>query len=363
VHLLSCAYGMSQCLGLQTGDGIEKARELGCPTTDDGQFFGQTQTAMRFGALRTRSLEGSVSTAYQDGMPCTFSPDSDAEELQNLKLTDILITMADGSTRSPTGATWNPASERNEMLTLLMLGHFGFGEGKAMKSITIKGSTYDGAGLSYTNMGHELAFAKWWTVEDHARLEKTGSWLQDRLLDPTDCADAFPDTTHLIQVVFNGGMRVTFNDRKKFPFDFDQRKHKQMFKIFFQDGSELPAEKFLGLADEADGDNYVDLCMKLTGDDVVKFRGVPGSDGGGAKIRLLSTRQCSFLVLPKGDCMNAFVGAECGDSSTKSQEICVTAVPGAQFSCDPTTSAGKYQFYNLTKEEISALTDCHYVTP
>merc|ERR1712129_81108 len=65
----------------------------------------------------------------------------------------------------------------------------------------------------------------------------------------------------------------------------------------------------------------------------------------------------------KGDCMNAFVGAECGDSSTKSQEICVTAVPGAQFSCDPTTSAGKYQFYNLTEEEISALTDCHYVTP
>ena len=354
---------MSQCLGLQRRDGIDKARELGCPTTDDGQFFGASQTGIGRGTLGTRALEGSESTAYQDGMPCTFSPDSDVEELQTLKLTDIVITMADGSTRSPTGATWNPAFERNELLTLLMLGHFGFSEGKAMKSVSIKGSTYAGAGLSYTNMGHELAFAKWWTVEDHARLEKTGNPQQDRRLDPTDCADAFPATTHLIQVVFNGGMRVTFNDHKKLPFDFDRQMHKQMFKIFFQDGSELPAEKFLGLADEADGDNYVDLCMKLTDEDVVKFKGVAGSDGGGAKIRLLSTRQCSFLVLPKGDCMNTLVGAECGDSSTKSQEICVTAIPDAQFSCDPTTSGGKYQFYNLTKEEISSLTDCHYVTP
>merc|ERR1712238_41576 len=141
-------------------------------------------------------------------MPCTFSPDSDAEDLKNLKLSDIVITFEDGSHRNPTGATFNPANEKNELLTLLMVGHFGFSEGKRISSVSIKGSTYNGPGLSYADMGHELVFAKWWAAADHLKLENGR----------THCGATYTDTTHLIQVVFNGGMSVTFNDNKKLPF-------------------------------------------------------------------------------------------------------------------------------------------------
>lgn len=360
VQLVSCAYGISQCIGLKDDDGLEKAKELGCPTSEDGKFFGQTVTAMQ-GSLSSRfAFEGSESTEYQDGMPCTFTPDSPWEELDQLKLDDIVIEFTDGTTTKPTAASWNPATESNELKTLLTLGHYGFSKGnKTMKSVSVKGSSYTGQGIGYKDVGMELAYARWWEVEEHKELEGSGDYFTDLNRGPTHCGHEFSETTHLIQVVLNGGQSVTFEGNKELSFDLDQRRHKQMFKIFHPDGTELPADKFLGLADEADGDNFLDLCMKLTADDVKKFQGA----GSGATVRLLSTRKCSFLVLPKGDCQNELVGDKCGDSAARSQEICVTEIPDAQVKCDPMSN--RVEFKDLTEAEVGALNeaDCKFITP
>mmetsp|Transcript_102351 Transcript_102351/g.265107 ORF Transcript_102351/g.265107 Transcript_102351/m.265107 type:complete len:414 (-) Transcript_102351:176-1417(-) len=360
VSLLSCVYGFSQCLGLKSGEGYEKAKELGCPVSDDGESWnGALASTFNTAFGQPSALEGSKSTDYQDGMPCTFSPDSQDEDLATLQLSEIEIKMSDGTSRNPTGATWAPSNERNEMRTLLLVGHFGFSENLKIVSVSVRGSSYSGGGLSYTNMGHELAYAKWWDVDSHAKLEGDGNWLTDRMRGPTNCAHTFPDTTHLIQVVFNGGVTVTFNGNTKLAYNLDQEKHKQMFKVILGDDMELAADKFLGLADEADGDNYVDVCMKLTDEDVNKFV----DEQKGAMIRVISTRECDFMVLPKGDCLNDLVNADCGDCATESQEICITEIPNAAYSCDPKAPAGRHQPYSVTESDISALKDCKLISP
>jgi len=308
-------------------------------------------------------LEGSKTVPYGDGMPCTFSPDDDWEELKNLKLTDIVITMADGSTRNPEGASYMPAIERNELITLLMLGNFGFSENQTMTSVSIKGSTYAGPGLSFTSQGDDMALARWFDVQAHYDLEGSGTWsawIIDLFRGRNDCRARFGDTTHVIQLVFYGGMTVFFEGYKGLPFDVDAEQHKQMFKVLFgSDRSELATEKFLGLADAEDGDNFLDLCLKLTDEDVKKI----AENAGGLTVRLLSTRECQYFVLPKGDCLSDTVGKDCGDCSTRSQEICVSSIPDAKFNCDPKAAATNLKYVDLNETEVEGLSQCDFVTP
>lgn len=362
VTLLGCIYGASQCLGFQEGDGIEKARELGCPTAKNGEYFGARQSAID-NLLGLYQLEGSKSVAYGDGMPCTFSPEDDREVLQNLKLTDIVITMADGTTRNPSGGSYMPAIERNEQVTLLMIGDFGRRDNLSMSSVSIKGSTYSGPGLSFTEQGDDMAMARWFDVQTHFDLEGSGTWsgwIVDLARGRNDCRARFGATTHVIQIVAYGGMSVTFDGHEDLAFDVDAEKHKQMFKVLYgSDRRELPAEKFLGLADAEDGDNFLDLCLKLTDEDVQAI----ADDAGGLTVRLLSTRDCQYWVLPKGDCLSDLVGQDCGDSSSQSQEICVSSIPNAKFSCDPKAAASNLKYVTLSADEVSGLTECDFITP
>jgi len=364
VTLLGCIYGASQCLGLPEGDGKEKARELGCPVAKDGdrEYFAPPQTTID-NLLSYFQLAGSKSVEYGDGMPCTFSPDDDREELLNLKLADIVITMADGTTRSPSGGSYMPAIERNEQITLLLIGDFGWRDNLTMSSVSIKGSTYSGPGLSFANQGNDMAMARWFDVQTHADLEGSGTWsawIIDLARGRNDCRARFGDTTHVVQIVTYGGMTVTFNGHEGLPFDVDAEKHKQMFKVLFgSDRSELPADRFLGLADAEDGDNFLDLCLKLTDEDVQKI----ADDAGGLTVRLLSTRDCQYWVLPKGDCLSDLVGQDCGDCSTRSQEICVSSIPDAKFSCDPKAAASNLKYVTLSEAEVSGLTECEFITP
>jgi len=99
------------------------------------------------------------------------------------------------------------------------------------------------------------------------------------------------------------------------------------------------------MADIQDSDNFLDLCLKLTSDDVNQMA------THGLEVKVFSTRQCYFIVPPKGDCMNDLVGAPCGDSAAKAQKICVRGVPEAASECD----AGSALEFTPTSEEISGL--------
>merc|ERR1712159_733183 len=87
-----------------------------------------------------------------------------------------------------------------------------------------------------------------------------------------------------------------------------------------------------------------DLCLKLDATAVAKAK-------QGMEVRVLSDRRCWFLVGPKGDCTNPWVGAQCGDSASNSQRICVTGIPNATSPCD----FGAAQEFIATHEYIDSL--------
>ena len=161
--VLSCCYGFSECLGLQAGDDLQKATELGCPTSADGQHAAQMQSTLQgfFALFRLndgQSIAGSSATPYGDGMPCTFAPTDDvlSHKKQIASLNDIQVNFSNGSTAVVTGATWLPAVESNEYMSILLLGYFGFREGTHPASVVIGGSNaYTGQGLQYANTGLE----------------------------------------------------------------------------------------------------------------------------------------------------------------------------------------------------------------
>ena len=86
------------------------------------------------------------------------------------------------------------------------------------------------------------------------------------------CQTLFPETSHVIKILFNGGFTKN-GVHPLIPTDTD------LFTIFLKDGSTLKSTEFLGLADlgkgtdqsykeypeayQTDSDNYLDLCLKV----------------------------------------------------------------------------------------------------
>ena len=93
---------------------------------------------------------------------------------------------------------------------------------------------------------------------------------------PNHCTVNFPSTTHRIRMLWDGGIS---NDGRR-SFNPDQT---NLFRIKDASGAELPSASVLGLADlgdspagsgaaerdgyREDGDNYLDVCLKLSASD------------------------------------------------------------------------------------------------
>ncbi len=106
-------------------------------------------------------------------MPCTFSP-GDRDDLSNIKLENINVTLDDGSMGVVSFASYVPAIEANERLTLLLLGDFGYRHGKDPVKVMIEGASYEGYGLKYKDTGESLMFATFWNATAHKDLEGPG---------------------------------------------------------------------------------------------------------------------------------------------------------------------------------------------
>lgn len=338
--LLSCFYGASQCLGLKLRDGLEKATELGCPTSESGETGTATTVEINslFSANSEYSIKNSAATLYGDGMPCVFHPHFKWDDIKDLLLTDFRVELTDKSLGEVSGATLAPALELNEQQTMLLIGNFGARRGVYPERVTIGGSSYSGADLEYKNNGQLIMWAKWYTEREHFALDSFDA-----------CSERFNNITHVIQVAFNGGVTVTYDNNKELPRLPESVLDKDMFQVVL--GERVLDKQLLGLAD-IDGDNYIDLCLKLDEEDVKHI--TESESPAGLQIRLRSTRDCKFFVPPKADCLNKLNDGPCGDSSVKPQEICVSAIPNATAPCDYAPA----REIELAQDEIASLTNC-----
>ncbi|CAK9083915.1 unnamed protein product [Durusdinium trenchii] len=365
--LLSCIYGWAECLGLQDSDGFEEAQELGCPTTVDGRYAARTETQLMnqfFSAFRMnsgQSIAGSTIMPYGDGMPCTFNPADDVPAKEQItSLEDIQVTFPNGSRAVVTGATWLPAVEGNEWMTLLLLGNFGFKEGVNPASVVIANSNaYTGQGLQYADTGLDLVYAELHDITsfDAADGQPTLPPLLMQnpqvqasmaLLANDTCSVHYPSTTHVVQVVMNGGVTVTWRNNSDLP---DHLHHKPGHKGLWQlrigpNGRVLNEEEYVGMGDIWDPDNIVDLCLKLNSTTLLEMV------SKGLYVRVFSTRSCYYLVPPKGDCLSPLVTANCGDSATLPQETCVM---GTGPSCTVDAAQSYMRTFTPTQEELDSL--------
>eukprot|EP00747_Dinoflagellata_sp_TGD_P201349 gnl/TRDRNA2_/TRDRNA2_74816_c0_seq1.p1 gnl/TRDRNA2_/TRDRNA2_74816_c0~~gnl/TRDRNA2_/TRDRNA2_74816_c0_seq1.p1 ORF type:complete len:415 (+),score=52.35 gnl/TRDRNA2_/TRDRNA2_74816_c0_seq1:41-1246(+) len=313
-RILGCYYGYSQCIGVTDGDlsRPEKMRDRGCVLdANGGSNTGELTQVDRGMFVLGKSFNytnaDAVAFENMDGMPCVFDGVVLAGDLQNK---DFVVQLSNGTSVNPTGFTNLPAVEHNELTTVLLLGYFGRRDGLDPVRVSALGSEYTGEGLAYQSTGPQMLYARLLCAEEHFASDGTGNVMMDqRLLLPNHCGLEHPGTTHVIQLVWSGGLHTRDG------IDEPDDRHKDLFKVF-ADSSPLTAAQFLGLADTHDHDNYLDLCLDLSETEALE-RAMREM-----QVSITSERdQFEFLTGPKGDCMSDLVSEPCGDSRTKSQKI------------------------------------------
>eukprot|EP00746_Dinoflagellata_sp_MGD_P101026 gnl/MRDRNA2_/MRDRNA2_41142_c0_seq1.p1 gnl/MRDRNA2_/MRDRNA2_41142_c0~~gnl/MRDRNA2_/MRDRNA2_41142_c0_seq1.p1 ORF type:complete len:397 (+),score=60.12 gnl/MRDRNA2_/MRDRNA2_41142_c0_seq1:85-1275(+) len=317
LQILSCYYGYSRCIGVpdELMTNATALREMGCVLDANGATNAASWTLVSTmaGAMTQNlgfALHGSKVMPFMDGMPCVFGMDEDMMKL-DLQLADISITLTNGTVIQPMAATWGPAVERNEARTLLMLGMFGYQYGVEPAKVVIGNVTYTGPDLSYNGTGPQMVQAQLLPVAEHLAGEKTGTLLdlQPQRVDGGNCGSSFPKTTHVLQAVFSGGLHT------KDGIGMPNNTHLSLFTVTL--GGNTLASEVLGMSDIHDHDNYLDLCLDLSG-----FADIRTSLGDGMTLKVTSERDnFEFITGPKGDCMNPLVNSACGDSRTKTQTM------------------------------------------
>eukprot|EP00927_Polykrikos_kofoidii_P068053 TRINITY_DN63449_c0_g1_i1.p1 TRINITY_DN63449_c0_g1~~TRINITY_DN63449_c0_g1_i1.p1 ORF type:complete len:379 (+),score=45.34 TRINITY_DN63449_c0_g1_i1:62-1138(+) len=294
--VLSCIAGLPRCIGVPD---VATGAEWGCPVVERTDCSGKTSretcggcqppAVIGFACLAGWSRLGN--TTSQDGTPVTFSMPVDTS---TVKAEHFQWRFADGSTRVAGCALAGgaPASEGNELETIAIVGDAG-GWGDFAVGLDIvgdimlmkpDGSRVSAKGLSYTKglrdglepldvqEGPILLTAKYQVFSTE------GETLKNPLIGakpyPNHCQHLFRETTHRIVLLFDGG--VTLDGLRGITPD-----RTDLVELHDAEGSVLPAEAVLGLADLGssipqtqcekdmyvhDGDNYVDICLKMSAD-------------------------------------------------------------------------------------------------
>mmetsp|Transcript_40706 Transcript_40706/g.72850 ORF Transcript_40706/g.72850 Transcript_40706/m.72850 type:complete len:426 (-) Transcript_40706:266-1543(-) len=293
-RILSCVAGLPRCLGVP---GLKEAREWGCPivnvTQEDGSTEEETCNACKApptGILATCAGQGMTNGTGRDGTPVTFSLPVDME---SLKASYFRWTLSDGRQTHAECAVPNggPAAEPNERQTIAIIGDAGGWSTASIEKLEIvgplmllrpdgtkvsaEGLEYDGPSLAWEN-GVVLLDARLEALSTEG--ETLSGGIRNQQTFPNHCRVNFPETTHRIRTLWDGGISLDGN-RELTPERTD------LFRIVDAAGAELPASSVLGLADlgsepapqgdaerdayVADGDNYLDVCLAL-GDGAAK---------------------------------------------------------------------------------------------
>eukprot|EP01062_Namystynia_karyoxenos_P077805 TRINITY_DN7914_c0_g1_i1.p1 TRINITY_DN7914_c0_g1~~TRINITY_DN7914_c0_g1_i1.p1 ORF type:complete len:346 (+),score=73.44 TRINITY_DN7914_c0_g1_i1:65-1102(+) len=283
--ILSCIFGLSRCIGVPD---LGTAAQLGCVVDNVTQCGGAAQQvtpALMLNQLRGACLGQGLPRGVQelDATPVTFSLPVD---VGSLRADMFQWTLGNGRNSTPYCVVpgGGPAGEPNERQTIAIIGDAGHSDGPGITALTIvgdlmlvqpDGSRVSAKGLQYRGSG--LDFRNGLQLLD-ARLENfttDGETLRNPIIGkhafPNHCRQLFPGTTHRVRLLFSGGMTTD----GALPLTPDRT---DVIRLTDSSGKELPSAAVLGLADlgssvpqtdcekktyVTDGDNYLDICLRL----------------------------------------------------------------------------------------------------
>ena len=298
-RILTCIAGVHRCLGVKDA---AQAASFGCQVYNTTDCKTGKTTLEPCGACTTPTRLQAACLGQplrnhtgQDGTPVTFNWPVDMSSLKAEHFEWVFEGPNNTTTARPAGCAiprGGPASEANEGQTIAIVGDSGgwtaSNPAVALQiagdlmliapngtKVSAKGLRYEGQALNFST-GLRLLTA---TLEPFSLEGETTRNLP--LLNkvyPNHCRVLFPETTHRIRLLFDGG--CTLDGRRPITPD-----RVDLVEVRSAAGEALEAGAVLGLADlgtapmpqsqcekenwPTDGDNYLDVCLKLatTGDE------------------------------------------------------------------------------------------------
>eukprot|EP01049_Picozoa_sp_SAG25_P005754 SAG25_NODE_403_length_8470_cov_48.785506_4_plen_361_part_00 len=278
--ILSCIAGYYRCFGVPNQ---AAAHEWGCVVGSTTDCRGRTTTHLPMSpvqllvACHGQQLHNQTS---QDGTPVTFSLPVD---MSTVDASHFRWTFADGSTRA-VGCVIHgglPANEANERQTLVLIGDAGGWGSNAvgldvvgpLSLVAPNGTKVSARGLSYRGPAMNYANGIFLLDAQFEAFTLTGETLAGAAAYPNHCGVLFPNTTHRLRLLFDGGVSI---DGQR-PITPDRT---DLFQLLDARNVSLPSAVVLGLADLGtapapkkqcekdtwltDHDNYMDICLDMS---------------------------------------------------------------------------------------------------
>lgn len=223
---------------------VDKTREAKILTA----FFGLDNALPPTTRVMYRKAPG------KDGMPLVFSLEVDPTTLD---ASDFQVTTKNGSTFDVEAVTLLPAEEEYELRTALLIGEYGNFPDNPPVLVTIvdelagrTGASFKGGSAKVIPLeaGPVLSYAEYFTFADDYPYVKEGSGC--------DCPKE--TTKMVVKTVWSGGVRALNGDE----LGDNERK---AFEVTIVQGSDTVTVAPFRLADLADNDNNIDLCLAESG--------------------------------------------------------------------------------------------------
>lgn len=253
-------YAMAGCLALFCATGCENLRREvvlseKVPEIDKTRnpelftvFFGLDNAL----PLRSRLLYKKA--PGKDGMPVVFSLEIDPTTLD---AADFAVTAKDGTVFPVEAVTLSPADEAFELRTVLLIGNYGDHPGNPPVTVEIVGDLLSRTGQNFKGVrksvipleeGPILSYAEHFTFTDDYPYKADGN----------GCDCPRDKTTQVVKAVWAGGVRgKDGNELGETALD--------SFTVALVQGSDTLLVHPFQLADLADNDNNIDLCLKESG--------------------------------------------------------------------------------------------------
>ena len=223
---------------------IDKSREAKILSV----FFGLDNALNQLSRFLYKNAPG------QDGMPVVFSHELDPSTID---ASDFAVTTQNGDVFSIEAVTLLPAEEAFELRTLLLIGEYGNHPDNPPVSFKVVGDLMTRTGVNYKGQRKEvipleegpiLSYAEYFTFdEDYPYVEKGGG---------CDCPKE--GTQMVVKVVWSGGVRA-LNGKELGENELED------FTVAMVNGSDTTLVHPFQLADLADNDNNIDLCLNQAG--------------------------------------------------------------------------------------------------
>jgi hypothetical protein len=299
-RMLAAYYGYDNCLGIADSNGVngnvDEALAAGCnvkfiPGTTTQAT--NVRTPLQLAATCTGDVVPPANISAVDGIPVSFSGPVIPFGLNNKS---FKVTLSDGTRVTPVCVTLDPANELNELETVLLMGQFGRPRTKGGPYpvlVTVETPIYvatTGKPFGEIPPGASIAVGDYDTGPSLLdavirRFSMLGETAGGGAQFPNHCQVAFPSTTHVIQMLWSGGVTQD-GVNSVLPNQaglFQTKGQTGLFNLKVRnkggglvDYYDVPGVRVLGLADlgngvpanpgtsyTADNDNYLDVCLEL----------------------------------------------------------------------------------------------------